>query len=126
MSITEIASDKNDAQRDVFQFTLLLAGVPEITNTIERAIFEAGCDDAILGMTDGEAFLAFDREQENLREAIVSAIHQVENCGLGIRVCKVILPGEHFIQIINALLSLREEKKSVADELLRDFLKKAD
>ena len=60
------------------QFTLIVAG-PDLQsdNTID-ALFEAGCNDALVGCTDGIQYLDFDREAPNPETAILSAIADVE------------------------------------------------
>lgn len=40
-----------------YQFTIVLAGVDDITTELENAIFEAGCDDGGLAMRNGVAFI---------------------------------------------------------------------
>ena len=42
------------------------------------ALFEAGCDDALVGCIDGIQYLAFDREAPNPETAILCAIADVE------------------------------------------------
>lgn len=64
-----------------YSFTLVLAGVSEITDALENAIFEAGCDDATLASRDGVVFLDFDREARSFRQAIFSAIRDVHRAG---------------------------------------------
>lgn len=64
-------------------FTLILAGVHEISPSFVDAIYEAGCDDALPGVQDGTVFLDFERESRSMSEAIRSAMHDVENAGVG-------------------------------------------
>ena len=73
----------------VHSFTLVLTGVTEISGEVEDRLFEAGCDDTLLGMRDGVVFLDFDRESELLLDAIVSAISDVEQSGLEVKVIRV-------------------------------------
>jgi hypothetical protein len=49
-------------------------------------LYEAGCDDALIGMRDGVAFADFIREANSFTEAIQSAIRDVERAGVGARV----------------------------------------
>jgi len=72
-----------------YAFTLVLSGFTNITEQIEDRFFEAGCDDALLSFRDGVPYLDFDREAESPREAILSAVHDVEKAGLGARVIRV-------------------------------------
>ncbi len=72
-----------------FVFTLIIETVPVLTEQLEDALFEAGCDDALLSFRNGIAYLDFDRESESLEKAVLSAIIQVENTGLKLSVKRV-------------------------------------
>jgi hypothetical protein len=72
-----------------YTFTLILAGIQEVTDEVEDALFEAGCDDALLGSRDGVVFLDFEREASSAREAVLSAIADVAKSGIGARVARV-------------------------------------
>ncbi|MGA2796264.1 MAG: hypothetical protein ABSE63_01665 [Thermoguttaceae bacterium] len=67
--------------KKTYSFTLVLADVPEITQQVEDALFEAGCDDTLLGNRDGVTYLDFDRDANNLQEALQSAIRDVRKAG---------------------------------------------
>ncbi len=45
------------------------------------ALYEAGCDDATFGVSDGVTHAAFDREAPSLDAAVLSAISDVERAG---------------------------------------------
>ena len=72
-----------------YEFTLILSGVPELTDAVCDALFEAGCDDALVGQREGITFLDFGREAESAQAAISSAIAAVEGAGIGARVVRV-------------------------------------
>lgn len=61
-----------------YEFSLIL-NVTELDATLKDNLFEAGCDDALLGMEDGVAYLDFNREAESFNAAFSSAIQQVES-----------------------------------------------
>jgi len=63
--------------RKRFAFTLILGGLQRLNQEVEDRLYEAGCDDALLGQRDGTVFLDFDREAESLEAAIVTAIRDV-------------------------------------------------
>jgi hypothetical protein len=65
----------------VYEFTLTLAGVDELTVELEDALFEAGCNDTLLHSTGRVVFLDFGREAESLGDAISSAVKAVEKAG---------------------------------------------
>jgi hypothetical protein len=63
------------------RFTIILAGVTEMTDEIATALYEAGCDDATPGSCDGVAHVAFDREAPSLEDAIRSAAADISKAG---------------------------------------------
>lgn len=65
-------------RKRVYRFTLVLVGASRVDQALEDALFEAGCDDAILGTRNGVLFLEFDREGSSLPDAVLSAIQDVE------------------------------------------------
>ena len=66
-----------------YEFTLILSGVRELTREVLDAFYEAGCDDALIGMRDGTAYADFCREADSFNEAVFSAIRDVEKAGAG-------------------------------------------
>lgn len=72
-----------------FEFTLVLENTVEFYDQMEDALFQAGCDDALLSFRNGVAYLEFDRDSENLESAIISAIQQVEQAGLPLSIKRV-------------------------------------
>ncbi len=74
---------------DTHNFTLVYCGVDDLTQDLWDPLFEAGCDDALLGMRAGEVTLGFAREAPSFREALLSAIADVEKAALPIRLVRV-------------------------------------
>ena len=68
---------------NLYQFTLVLDGVDEKTPDLEDALFEAGCDDALINYKNGTVYLDFDREGEELECTIISAIKDIESANVG-------------------------------------------
>jgi hypothetical protein len=64
-----------------YTFTITLARVAELTVEVADALFEAGCDDASPGSSQGVVMLDFSREAESLGDAVGSAIAAVERAG---------------------------------------------
>jgi hypothetical protein len=58
-----------------------LSGVNQVTLEMEDTVFEAGCDDALLGMQNGSVFLDFHRDAASPIEAISSAIADISKAG---------------------------------------------
>jgi len=73
-------------QKLTYNFTLILSGVTEPTNAVEDALFNAGCDDAILAFRNNIAYLEFDRKATSHEQAVLSAIRAVEKAGVGLKV----------------------------------------
>ncbi|CAN5596883.1 DNA-binding protein [soil metagenome] len=61
-----------------FTFTLIAEGPDLQTDGLADALFEAGCDDALVGRADGIQYIDFDREAETLADAVLSAVAGVE------------------------------------------------
>jgi hypothetical protein len=87
-----------------FQFTLILSGVSEITPELADALYTATGGDIELNLRDDVAFLEFDRAATSLRDAVSSAISQVEGAGCGVRVIRVESEVANTIAKINAEL----------------------
>jgi hypothetical protein len=68
-----------------YEFTLILSGVPELTREVLDAFYEAGCDDALIGIRDGIAYADFCREADSLQEALLSAIRDAEAAGVKVQ-----------------------------------------
>jgi hypothetical protein len=70
-------------------FVLVLSDVPTLTSEVENALFEAGCDDATVGMHAGRMSLDFARSAPTLKDAILSAIVDVQKAKIGARIIRV-------------------------------------
>jgi hypothetical protein len=84
------------------EFTLILAGVAELTPELADALYEATDGDIELNMRDGIASLDCRRAAPTLREAIQSMIAAVEGANLGVRVVRVESDEANTIIQINA------------------------
>ncbi len=70
-----------------YEFTLLIEG--DISDqAVAAALFDAGCDDATFGVSDGRGYGEFLREGPTFADAILSAIHQVETVS-NLRVARI-------------------------------------
>lgn len=72
-----------------YAFTLILDGISELTPAVMDAVYEAGFDDALFGISVGVPFLDVEREASSAREAVIGAIAQVNRVGHGLRVLRV-------------------------------------
>ncbi len=70
-------------------FALIVDGVGSLTTDVEDALFNAGCDNATLSIQYGLLYMEFSRRARSLRDAIVSAIHDVRKAGIGAEVLRV-------------------------------------
>ncbi|MEA1927937.1 MAG: hypothetical protein U9N73_06995 [Candidatus Auribacterota bacterium] len=80
-------------KRKNFIFQLILSGISEPDDKIEDALYESGCDDALLYFKNRIAFLEFNRTAGSIKDAILTAIKDVENAGIGVKVARV-TPGD--------------------------------
>ena len=64
-----------------WEFTLILQDVAEMTDSLANALYDAGCDDATVGSSNGVARVSFSREATTLQDAIQSAVRDVRQAG---------------------------------------------
>jgi hypothetical protein len=88
----------------VHRFTLILSGIAELTPDLADTLYGATGGDIECNMRNGVAFLDFARQARSLRDAITSAIRQVEGAGAGVRVVRVESEAANTIAKINAEL----------------------
>lgn len=82
----------------MFEFTLYLAPIEDFEAATER-LGDAGCTDSLFSESCGEAKLEFAREGKTLRDAILSAIADVQRAGL--RTVKVETEGSRLVERVN-------------------------
>lgn len=80
-------------------FTLIVDGPDLQAGELIDDVFEAGCDDAMLGRADGVQFADFDREADTLEDAIQSAVAELESIA---GVTAVQVADDHVRATINA------------------------
>ncbi len=69
-------------------FTLIVDGPDVQSDAVIDALYEAGCDDALLGRTDGIQYVEFDREAAGVVEAVLSAVADIERVA-GVKVVRI-------------------------------------
>lgn len=72
----------------VHHFTLIVDGPDIQSGAVIDALYEAGCDDALIGRTDGIQYVEFDREAKGLVEAVLSAVADIERVD-GVKVVRI-------------------------------------
>ena len=72
-----------------YRFTVILAGLNEISDDLAEALFEAGCDDGSPWSSQGVAAIGFDREAESFEHAVRSAIADVQKAGCHVAWVKI-------------------------------------
>lgn len=82
-----------------YDFALIADGVNDLTPAVEDALFEAGCDDATVSLQYGRLYIEFSRSATSLKDAILSAIHDVRKADIGAKVlrvddCDLVTPSE--------------------------------
>lgn len=76
-----MAIANNDSAIATFAFTVILDGLDDIDEGLANRLFEAGCDDAMLGCCNGVVSLEFDRDSDSLGEAVKTAIRDIQAAG---------------------------------------------
>ena len=61
-------------------FTLRVSGI-DTTGNYEDRLYDAGCDDALVAVVDGQLYLDFDRDAADFDAAVQSAQKDVESAG---------------------------------------------
>lgn len=69
-------------------FTLIVEGPDLQSDEVIDALFDAGCDDALVGRADGIQYLDFDREADSLEDAVLSAVAGIEQVD-GVEVVRI-------------------------------------
>ena len=64
-----------------YSFTVEISGGPANHPQYEDAIYEAGCNDALIAVVDGRMLLDFDRYAASYDSAVSSATHALEGIG---------------------------------------------
>ncbi len=77
-----------------YNFILVLEGISNQDTNIADILYESGCDDATLSMRDQVAYLEFDRKSNSLQDAIVSALRNVLDADITVRI-NAIDPGDY-------------------------------
>lgn len=75
--------------QETYDFSLVYTGVTDLTDEMLDALYEAGCDDATIGIQNGFFFADFGRAAATFREALISAIEDVERSGQPLRLVRV-------------------------------------
>ena len=66
-----------------FEFQVFCRDVDTSDELFLDRLYEAGCDDATVFFKDGYICLDFTRESDNAEDAVISAIKDFENAGIG-------------------------------------------
>ena len=129
MSLASRRQQTGQSNLATFEFTLLVSGVSEITDSLADAMYQAGCSDALFGVHNGQVYLDFSRESDSLIKAIVTAIQDVERAKIdGLTVTEVLPPDMPTIEMVNTFLEFRSQlsrKPGVFEDELLQLLTKA-
>ena len=74
---------------NTYEFSVVLSGVNENTPNLEDALFEAGCGDGLICFYNDTVYIDFTRTSPSYKDAVLSAIKDIESAGLGARVVSV-------------------------------------
>lgn len=73
----------NQTVRTEFDFKIAVTGITELTEEVENALFEAGCDDATISWVHDHAWLQFTREANSFEEAVQTAFDDIRSANVG-------------------------------------------
>ncbi|MGS0535309.1 helix-turn-helix transcriptional regulator [Pseudoalteromonas sp. SaAl2] len=74
---------------NTYEFSLVLSGVDKNTPNLEDTLFEAGCDDGLICSYNDTVYIDFMREANSYKEAVLSAIKNIESSPLNAKVVSV-------------------------------------
>ena len=72
-----------------FDFALIVSGIETLAPEVVDKLFLNGCSDATFSIQYGQVYAEFSREAPTLMDAIMSAIHDIEEAGVGASVLRV-------------------------------------
>jgi hypothetical protein len=76
--------------RTTYSFTLVFDGeFEELSDELLDAVWEAGCDDSSVWLSECVLRITFDREAPSFRVALVSALADIRRTGLGLELARV-------------------------------------
>jgi hypothetical protein len=84
------------------RFSLILSGIADITPELADDLYAATRGDIEMNQRDGVVYLEFERAASTLRDAVISAIGEVEGAAVGVRVVRVESEAANVIAKINA------------------------
>ena len=91
-------------------FTLIVDGADLQDESVIDRLFEAGCDDALVGSADGVQFIDFDRDAASLDVAVLSAVADVEQVN-GVQVVR--LAGAGLVSVADIAARIGRTRESV-------------
>ena len=72
-----------------YSFTIVLSPIAREIHEIEDALYESGCDDALLSFRGSTPFLDFDRAAGTLSDAAFTAIRDVQNAKIEAEIIRI-------------------------------------
>lgn len=85
----KMSASKVNAKTQEYQFTFILDYPGGIDAELEDALYEAGCDDALLYQQTGILHLEFTREASSLKEAVSSAMRAIRSARVAVELAGV-------------------------------------
>lgn len=79
-----------EAQMQTYNFSLVITSPTVDEETAANRLYGGGCDDALFSVSGGVYEVEFDREARGYREAVRSAIRDVNKSGIGSCVVRVV------------------------------------
>ena len=79
----------NSDHRIEHEFVLVLTGISSLSEAMEDALYQAGCNDATISVRQGRVTMRFSRAGVTARDAIESATLDVRKANIGADVLRV-------------------------------------
>lgn len=72
-----------------YDFALIVAGVPDLTDEIMDSLYRAGCNDATFSLRYGLMFAEFSRLAPSFEDAVLGAIRDLRKADIGATIIRV-------------------------------------
>jgi hypothetical protein len=81
---------RSKTELKTYDFTLVFAGeFEDLSQELVDAVYDAGCDDSLISLSECVRRISFSREAPSYRIALISAIADIERPGLGLELAAV-------------------------------------
>ncbi|MBL4885221.1 MAG: hypothetical protein JKY95_11885 [Planctomycetaceae bacterium] len=97
------------------RFIIYFSGCNELSSELANAVYEAGCDDGSLSLSEFRFRVCFDREAESFADAVFSAFRDLKKVPR-LQVTEIEAESEedmHDVGLMNRMLKIQQEASAV-------------